>query len=99
MDSGLALCGSEFEPVETVVCSEESIRDSLDFQEEEYCEEQIDDQADVSDETNMAAADAAQPDSPSKSNGVSDASAGSASNGFRKLYHMIIVNKSAGCRM
>lgn len=96
MDNGLALCGTEFEPVETVVCSEESIRDSLDFQEEEYCEEQIDDQADVSDDRNMAAADAAQPDSPSKSNGVSDASVGSAQNGFRELHHMLVVNKSAG---
>lgn len=81
MDTGLADCGSEFEPVETVVCSEESIRDSLDFQEEEYCEEQIEDQADVSIEGNMAAT---QPDSPPKSNGVADPSSLSVPNGCRK---------------
>lgn len=80
-DSGLAACGTEFDPVETVVSSEESIRDSLDFQEEYCCEGQVedDDEPDNSSSRKMAA-------SPVKSNGVSDSQSqsGSAPNGYRK---------------
>lgn len=80
-DIGLAACGTEFDPVETVVSSEESIRDSLDFQEEEYCEGQVEDDDEPDNSSRKMAA------SPIKSNGVSDplSQSASAPNGYRKF--------------